>query len=404
MSRAALRGRRVLELADERGVYCGKLFADMGADVIKIERPGGDATRRIPPFWGDDPADGKSLFFLYTNTSKRSVTLDIGAPEARRLLQELVSKADLLLETFPPGHLERLGLGYETLRESNPRLVLTSITDFGQTGPYRHHKSSDLIANALGGPMFVTGEEADPPVRLAGSQAYMMASTTAAVASMVALWHGAISGRGQHVDISVEETSVSISHICGVGKWLDDGIVPRRRGSGLFASVPSGAYPCRDGSIYLMINRPLHWQALARWIHEVTGNQEVLDPMFEGPSSQRQPYRELLDLFISEFTSRFTVEALYHEGQARHIAFTPVNGASAVARDEHLLARDYFVDVEHRVGGTLAYPGAPYRHSATPWRIARSAPDAGEHNREVYVEELGVSEQELRDLASRGVI
>jgi benzylsuccinate CoA-transferase BbsE subunit len=394
----------VLEIADEKGVYCGKLFADMGADVIKIERPGGDATRRIPPFWGDDPADDKSLFFLYTNTSKRGVTLDVEASEGRRLLERLVSTADLMLETFPPGYMQGLGLGYEALRERNPRLVLTSITDFGQTGPYKHYKSSDLIASALGGSMFVTGEEDDPPVRLAGSQACRMASTYAAVASMVALWHSAISGRGQHVDISVEEATVSVSHICGVGKWLDDGIVPRRRGSGLFASVPSGAYSCSDGTIYLMINRPLHWQALARWIHEVTGNQEVLDPMFEGPSSQRQPYRELLDLYISEFTARFTVEELYHEGQGRHIAFTPVNGASAVAHDEHLVARDYFVQVEHRSGDVLAYPGAPYRHSATPWHIDRPAPHAGEHNREIYLEELGVSAEELRSLASRGII
>ena len=251
---------------------------------------------------------------------------------------------------------------------------------------------------------YVTGEEDDPPVKLAGSQAYMMASTYAAVASMVALWHSSISGKGQHVDISVEEATVSVSHICGVGKWLDDGIVPRRRGSGLFASVPSGAYPCSDGMIYLMINRPLHWQALARWINEVTGNQEVLDPMFEGPSSQRQPYRELLDLYISELTSRFTVAELYHEGQRRHIALTPVNGAPAVARDEHLVARRYFVEVEHRIGGALAYPGAPYRHSATPWRIVRPAPDVGEHNREIYAGELGVSQEELRSLASSGVI
>lgn len=400
----ALAGRRVLELADERGVYCGKLLADMGADVIKIERPGGDATRDIPPFWGDQPHPEKGLFFLYTNTSKRGVTLDIRRAEGQGLLKRLIETADLVLETFPPGFLEGHGLGYGSFRELNPSLVLTSVTDFGQTGPHRSFKSSEIVASALGGSMHVVGEGEDPPVKLAGSQAHMMASTFAAVSSMIALHRSAISGEGQQVDISVEEATVSVSHICGVGKWLDDGIIPRRRGTGLFASVPSGAYPCTDGMIYLMVNRPLHWQALARWIHEVTGNQEVLDPMFEGPSSTRQPYRELLDIFISELTSRFTVEEIYHEGQGRHIAFTPVNSAAAVVRDAHLVARDYFVGVEHPGRGTLEYPGAPYRHSATPWRIARPAPAVGEHNREVYGVELGIAEEELRSLEEDGVI
>jgi crotonobetainyl-CoA:carnitine CoA-transferase CaiB-like acyl-CoA transferase len=156
--------------------------------------------------------------------------------------------------------------------------------------------------------------------------------------------------------------------------------------------------------VYLMINRPLHWQALARWINEVTGNEEVLDPMFEGPSSTRQPYRELLDIYISDLTSQFTVDEIYHEGQRRHIAFTPVNDATAVARDPHLVARNYFVDVEHPEAGTLRYPGAAYRHSATPWRITRPAPGVGEHNQEIYGVELGVAKEKLRSLEESGVI
>jgi crotonobetainyl-CoA:carnitine CoA-transferase CaiB-like acyl-CoA transferase len=400
----ALAGRRVLELADEKGVYCGKLLADMGADVIKIERPGGDATRKIPPFWGNQRHPEAGLFFLYTNTSKRGVTLDISRAEGQRLFRRLAETADMVLETFPPDFLPGLGLGYGNLREANPRLVLTSITGFGQTGPYRSFKSSDIVAGALGGSMYVTGEEADPPVKLAGSQSEMMASTYAAVSSMIALYRSSISGEGQHVDISMEEAAVSVSHICGVGKWLDDGIIPRRRGTGLFASVPSGAYPCTDGAVYLMINRPLHWQALARWIHEVTGNQEVLDPMFEGPSSTRQPYRELLDIYISDLTSQFTVDEVYHEGQRRHIAFAPVNAAAAVAGDSHLVARNYFVAVEHPGAGRLEYPGAAYRHSATPWHIARPAPEVGEHNQELYGVELGVAEEQLRSLEEAGVI
>jgi crotonobetainyl-CoA:carnitine CoA-transferase CaiB-like acyl-CoA transferase len=400
----ALEGRRVLELADEKGVYCGKLLADMGADVIKLENPGGDATRWMPPFWRDTPDPNGSLFFLYMNTSKRGVTLDITKSEGQALLRGLAKTADIIVETFAPGYLDDLGAGFETLRQANPRLVLTSITGFGQTGPYRDLKSSDLVASALGGAMYVTGEGEDPPVTLAGYQAYVMAATCAAVSSMIAVYRSAITGTGQHVDISVEETTVSVAHICGVGKWLDDDIIPRRRGTGLFASVPSGTYPCRDGVVYLMINRPRHWKALAEWINEVTGNQEVLDPMFDGPSSNRQPYRDLLDVFISDLTSQFNVDEVYHEGQRRHIAFTPVNTAAAVANDAHLDARNYFVDVEHPGKGALRFPGAPYRHSQTPWNIARVAPRVGEHNQEIYGGELGITQPALDALKQDGII
>jgi crotonobetainyl-CoA:carnitine CoA-transferase CaiB-like acyl-CoA transferase len=400
----ALSGRRVLEIADESGVYCGKLLADMGADVIKIERPGGDATRELPPYWGGEPHPERSLFFLYMNTSKRGVTLDLNRPEGQALFKRLAETAHVVLETFPPDTLEQLGLGYASLKESNPGLVLTSITGFGQTGPQRSFRSSDLVASALGGAMYVTGEETDPPVRLAGSQARIMASTMAAASTLIALYHSALRGKGQHVDVSMQETTVSVSHICGVGKWLEDGLLPRRIGAGLFASVPSGSYRCKDGLVYVMVNRPLHWKALARWIHEVTGNEEVLDPMFEGPSSARQPYRELLDVYISDLTSQFTVQEVYHEGQRRHIAVTPVNGAPAVARDPHLAVRDYFVEVEHPGAGSLRYPGAPYRHSETPCRIRRPAPSVGQHNREIYAEELGIPEEALRAYAQEAIV
>jgi crotonobetainyl-CoA:carnitine CoA-transferase CaiB-like acyl-CoA transferase len=374
----SLGGRRVLELADSSGAYCGKLFADLGADVIKVERPGGDPARWVPPFWGDEPHPQRSLPFLYLNANKRSLELDLSSAAGRARFRELALEADVLIETLPPGELDRLGLGWEALRGPRPDLVLTSITGFGQTGPHRAYRSSDLIAMAASGAMHVIGSPEDPPVRLAGAQANVMASACAAAASLIALRHSARTGRGQHVDISMQETAISASTICGVGKWLEDGIVPKRLGTGLIASVPSGAYPCKDGSVYLMVNRPAHWKALAQWIHEVTGNREVLDSMFDGPSSARVPYRELLDLFISEMTARMSAQEVYREAQRRHIAITPLNGAADVARDLHLAARGYFVELEHPGQGTLRYPGPPYRLSATPWRLERPAPRPGE--------------------------
>jgi crotonobetainyl-CoA:carnitine CoA-transferase CaiB-like acyl-CoA transferase len=376
----------------------------MGADLIKVERPGGDATRERPPFWRGASGRRQSLSFLYRNTSKRSVTLDLRHREGAALFRRLVATADAVIETWPPGALDELGVGEAELRRDVPALVWASLGGFGGTGPRRSLKSSDLVANALGGTLHVHGFAEDPPVRLAGEHAHVMTSTCAAAAAMIALHHASRTGQGQRVDVSAVEVMAAVSHICGTAKWLDDGIVPRRAGTGLFASVPSGAYPCRDGLVYLMVNRPLHWKALASWIHEETGNEAVLSPLFEGPSSARYEFREVLDAAIAELTSRYTVAEAYHEGQRRHLAVTPVHGARAAAASEQLASRGYFVDVEHPGEGTLRYPGAPFRHRRTPWRIGRRAPEPGEHNREVYGDELGLSRGELGRLGAARVV
>ena len=385
----ALSGRRVLDLAGESGAYCGKLFADMGADVVVVEPPGGDPDRLSPPLWADAPRGATaSLPFLYCNTSKRSITLDLAADAGRQRVLALAVAADIVVETFRPGGLDALGLGYGALRAGNPRIVLTSITGFGQSGPHRDYLWSDLIANAMGGVMYVTGEAEDPPVNLAGSQAWAMASTCAAASSLIALRHAERSGQGQHVDISAQEAVAAVCHIAGTGKWLDDGIVPRRMGSGLFASIPSGAYPCRDGLIYLMVNRPAHWQALARWIGDETGEEAVLDPMFDGPSANRLPHRDLVDHFVGQLTRRHTVAEIYREGQARHLSFTPVNSVADVLADPHLAARGFFVDVDDGGGRSLRYPAPPYRFGRTPARIRHAAPAAGADTQAVVADWL----------------
>ncbi|MCC6848984.1 MAG: CoA transferase [Deltaproteobacteria bacterium] len=374
----ALAGRRILELADATGAYCGKLLADLGAEVIRIEPPGGDATRRLPPVREEGAADLASWFFVAMNGNKRSLALDLARGDDRRRFAALAADADAIVETWRPGALDAAGLGFEALRAGHPRLVMTSITPFGQTGPWREAPGSDLVAAALGGALHVTGEADDPPVRLAGRQAGVTASLAAAAGTLIALRQADRTGRGQRVDVSLLEAVVSATHICGIGKWRDDGIVPRRNGTGLFASVPSGAYPCRDGLVYLMVNRPRHWQVLAAWIHEVTGIESVRDPLFEGPSSRRIPYRDLVDTYVSELTTRLTVEEVYHEGQRRHLAFTPVRSADAVVRDAHLAARGFFVPAAQADGTTVIVAGPPYRLAATPWRLERAAPRVDE--------------------------
>ena len=318
------------------------------------------------------------------NANKRSVAIDFDSPEGSKQFRSLVDSCDILIDSQPTDFLEQRGLGYEALSESNPQLIVTSISGFGRSGPYRNFRANDLVASALGGAMAVTGDPTDPPVRLAGSQADVAAATCAAAASLIALHHRDRSGRGQLVDIAMTEVVAAITHVTGVGKWLDDGIIPVRNGTSLTAAAPSGAYTCRDGVVYLMINRAAHWKALSEWIHEVTGNEEVLSPMFHGPSSARLPYRELLDLFIGELTATLSVEEAYHEGQRRHIAFSPANTASDVVTNEHLAARKFFAPLPVGNGNTLDAPGAPYQHAATPWRIRSTAPALDQHTGETF--------------------
>jgi crotonobetainyl-CoA:carnitine CoA-transferase CaiB-like acyl-CoA transferase len=378
---SALSHLRVLDLTSSSAAYCGKLFADLGAEVVKVESPDADPDRGEAPFY--ETAEGRqSVPFLYANTNKRSVVLDLESPSDVRRFHSLAADVDLILEAFPVGRLAELGLSYADLSADHPGLVLTSLTGFGQTGPQAAFRSNDLVASALGGAMISIGHPEDPPVRLAGHQADVTTSTLAAASSLIALHHRDRTGVGQHVDVSSLEVVAAITHIAGVGKWLEDQIVPKRVGTGLVASVPSGAYRCSDGLVYLMVNRPAHWAALAQWIHEVTGNEEVLDAMFHGASSSRLPYRELLDVFIGDLMVGLSVDEAYHEGQRRHIAVTPVQSAAEIAADAHLRAREFFVDVELDDGHTLPVAGAPYRFARTPWRLRRGAPRPGEFDLE----------------------
>ena len=355
-------------------MYCGKLLADLGADVLRVEPPGGDPLRGIPPQPDGVANSPMGLRFRYLNTNKRTQCLDLADADGAEAFKQLVASADLVLETMAPGRLDALGLGYEALKTINPAIVVVSMSGFGQKGPHRDYVASDLVTNAVGGALYVTGDPEDPPVNLAGDQAHMMTSSCAAASSLIALRQRDETGQGQHVDISAQEVMLAVTHISGVGKYLDDDVIPVRNGTSLFAAVPSGAYACKDGLIYLIVNRPLHWEALAKWIHEETGNEEVIDPMFEGPSSVRIEYRELLDIFIGDMTCQYTVDEIYHEGQRRHIAMTPVSSSAQVVADPHLAARKFFVDVPQADGGGLVMPGAPYRFDATPWRIDKPAP------------------------------
>ncbi len=396
-----LRGIRVMDLTGERGAYCGKLLADLDADVIKVEPPRGCETRGLPPFVDDQPDPDGSLFFLYHNTNKRGITLDITKVEGQRLFAQLASTADVVVESHAVDHLDGLGLGYDSLSRQNPRLVMTSITPFGQTGPHRHFKGPDIVPLAMSGLMNMLGEPDGVPVNAGARASYVLAGVSATAATLMAIFQRHATKRGQHVDVSIQEC-VSAS-VYQVSTMLYDGL----RFSRMFRypdAVPFANFPTENGYVNILIGRPWHWDILAKWVHEVTGNAEILGEQFKGHAIHRLPHEKQIYRWVADFTRRFTKERLVAEGQKLGLPLGPVNTTADLLQDPHLKEREFFVEVESREGRRFTYPGAPYRFSESPWAIRRGPPKLGQHNTEVYRDELGMSGTELGSLRAMGVL
>lgn len=417
---------RVLDLADQKGVYCAKLLADLGADTIRIEPPWGDPMRRIGPFFHDEPEPEKSLYWFQFNTSKRSITLNLERADGREILKTLVKTADVMVETFPPGHLEEIGLGYSVLAEINPGLVLTSITPFGQTGPYRDFKSSDVVTQAMGGLMYLAGFPDDPPYKIYGSQAYHSASVQAAVGTLVALYARELTGRGQRVDVSLQE-SVLMAQETAIPTY-DMRKVVRRRVAAEAPLIPgSGLYPCQDGHIFagVVAGAGAGWDVIVDWLNSEGMAGDLKDPKWQETFQLMGNVRALVALardplalatrladfahineILSAFMKSHTKGEIYRGAVARGIMMVPVQSPKDILESTQLEALGFFVDVEHdELGMNLKYPGAPCYHiSDAPWRISRRAPLIGEHNLEVYEGELGFSNEKLATLKQAGTI
>ena len=376
-----LSGYRVLDLAGPMGVYCGKLMADMGADVIKVEPPGGDPMRDIGPFIDGQPGPGRSLYWLHFNTNKRSVTLDIESPEGAATLRKLAITSDVLLETGPPGYMDSLGLGYERMAADSPGLVYASITPFGQTGPYRDFKASDLVGFAMGGYMYVTGWPHTPPTRLWGSQAYHTASNRAYIAILLALYHRMATGEGQYIDVSMQEAvAATTEHVNTTYNYTGESAgalrVPTRR----------------------PVRRHLAVQGRLRQHHHQhpggVGRPTSLDaPGRHGRRPDGCPIRRPLRAARRTFGShRETGPGVGHAAHAtgdhrvRAVEPPPV-GAGGYARrnpgERAAVGRGYLTTVESPDGVWMVYPGDPYRLSEFPRPLRRPAPAPGEHNAEV---------------------
>ena len=419
---APLAGLRVVELGGENGQWAAKLLADMGADVIKVEPPEGARERRIGPFAGDLPHLNRSLFFWASNSSKRGVTLDLDHPDGPPLLRRLLATADIFLESLPPGHLAARGLGCDDLAPVSPRLVMASVTPFGQSGPWRDRAATDLTQMALAGPMASCGyDEADapgaPPIRPDGHHAAAIAGVYAANAVLTALLERERSGLGQYLDVSLHEACAATTE-GAFPQWEYARRIVRRQ-TGRHAS-PEPTEPwqhrCADGRyINLMAGgiprNPASWRPLVRWMAEKGLAGDLEDPRYEQtmyvPAAERPGNPDVAHVIetLHAFIRSLPAEEVYRAGQAARLPYGIVRSPEENLVDPHWADRGFFVAVEHpELGARYPYPGAPYRFTRTPGGPRHRAPLLGEHNLAVWSGELGVGRDELRRLFESGAI
>lgn len=393
---AALNGVKVLDLTEERGLYAGKMLADLGADVIKVEKPEGSKARRTGPFKDDVPGPENSLYFLNFNTNKRGITLNIENSAGRDIFKRLARQADVVIEDAEVGKMHSLGLDYPVLRDLNRGIIMASVTGFGQTGPYRMYKAPDLVSFAAGGMMNLNGPKNGAPVVAPCEQSYYSASVAAAFGILAALFLRMATGEGQLVDVSAHE--VVATYASEIMSYGNTSRIGQRAGS-QFGSVPGRIYPCRDGYVHILTIRPNHWTGF----REVMGNPETLRGKEWDNGMFRNRNVDIVDAHVTEFTMKHDKMEIAEMCQAKGVPCTPVNTPAEFSQDPHMRAREFFVEINHPAIGSHSYLRPPYRLSQTPCRIERPAPLLGQHNKEVY-EELGITDKEMARLKSEGII
>ncbi|MEE8353002.1 MAG: CoA transferase, partial [Dehalococcoidales bacterium] len=388
-----------------------KLLGDLGADVIKLERPGGDAIRDLGPYYHDEVDPEKSLLWFAFNTSKRGITLDIEAAEGRDIFRKLVATADFVIESYAPGYLDGLGLGYADLEKINPGVIVVSITPFGQTGPHKGYKAPEIVSWAMSGFMAGRGDADRPPVRISHhSQTYLHGGIEGAVGAMLALYDRHATGQGQQVDVSIQESAARGTVPIGWALMgLDAAVGQRLGGAGLRTR---NMWRCKDGHILwfyasgqqgIRMSRPM-----VQWIEEEGMSDEFLSGIDWGTFSLLQTDQETVDR-ITATTEKFfmshTKSELFEGAVKRRILLYPVSTAKDILESPQLAARGFWKEVEHpELDTTITYPGPFATASGSPLALSRRAPLIGEHNHEVYREELGLSAAKLEALEKAGVV
>lgn len=381
--------------------YCSKLFADLGAETLKIESPGqGDIARRKAPFLKDIPGNERSGLFLYLNTNKRGITLNLEKTAGREIFKKLIKDADILIEDTSPGTLGALALGYSDLKTINPALVMTSITAFGQTGPYRGYKGTDLTSWHMSGIGITTprhaGTEEQEPLRVAQTADYIT-GMTAAVATQCALYVQRRTGLGQHVDISSLEALVRMS-AWSLVYWPYEHRSPTRADGTSVA--PYHFIKCKDGWFFAACSQEHHWERFV----EMLGNPEwAKEALFEDGYLRGELWESLKSL-IEDSTMNYTKAEIFEMAKAHKLPLAPFHSVGEVVEHKQLKEREFFVTAEHPVTGKLTYPGVPYKSTAATWSIRRPAPMLGQHNGDIYGRQLGYTESELAEMYEAGVI
>ena len=405
MTNGPLEGVKVLDLTQYvAGPFSTKFLADFGADVIKIERPpAGDPARTFAPFYQDDPHPEKSGLFLHLNTNKRSITLNLKSSSGVKIFKELVQWADILVESFSPKIMPSLGLDYDTLEQINPSLVMTSISNFGQTGPYRDLKSEDIIAYAMGGMMHATGNIDREPAKLGLNVVLYQAGAMSALATMVALFGAELRGTGEHVDVSIMDTqmgNIDRRLTALVGYQYTGEVLRGRDNPG--SRMGSGFFPTTDGYINISGGG-----ARIPLVANMIGEPELMqDPRFGDTVERTKP--DNAEAFNNEhllpwLLERTMVDAWMASQENRILSGVVFNIADLLA-DPHFRERGYWQEIDHPVTGKLTYPGSPYIMPESPWSIHSPAPLLGQHNQEVLGDMLGYAREDLVRLRQAEVI
>ena len=396
---SALEGVSVLDLTHcIAGPYCTRLLAGFGADVLKVEPPGGERGRRMAPFFRDEPGPDTSLPFAYLNSGKRSLTLNLKSEEGRDILRSLLSETDILVENFAPRVMPSLGLDYPTLKEIAPHLVMVSISNFGQTGPYRDYKASDIVEYAMGGLMYIFGAYDREPLKHAFNQAQFKSGTDAASAALMALYHQRMTGQGQHVDVSIQEAVASGLRDV-VNNYTYTGAIRRRQPnhSGDMQRIRATA----DG--FLLPNpglgSGLNWDSYVEFL----GLPELDDDRFRTPSA-RLINAEELGRILDEYFIRQDKYEMFYGSHERRFIFGIIQSPEEALNDPQFAHRGYFEEVMHPEMGNLKFPGAPFIMESTPWQTGGAAPSVGQDNAEVLGGRLGLNAFQLAELRAQGIV
>jgi len=405
---------RVLDLTDERGLLCGKILADLGADVIQVEPPGGNSARRLGPFYRDEVHPNRSLFWWAYTANKRSITLNPSTHDGRALLQRLVKSADFLIESAAPGECAALGLGYDALAAINPALIMVSVTPFGQDGPYAHYKATDLVGMGMAGFMYVTGDPDRPPIRVGFPHFYLHGSAAGATGAMLAHAQRTLTGLGQYVDVSCQE-AVARALANAPQSYALDGAIIARQGS--YRQTGAATYmritwPCQDGFVNFQFSGGASAgqsvNNFVRWMADEGMGDAYLESLDFPSLGYGMVTQEMLDRIVppvERFMMCHTKQQLFEGAVARRILLFPVATPRDILESPQLQARQYFQELTHPALGTaLTFLGPFVQASATPLRLRRFPPKLGEHNTEIYLDELGLSREELARLREAGAL